>query len=201
MFIIPFLAYLIGSIPSAYLIVRYFTGKNIASEGSGNVGAMNSYETTGKKYIGLLVFIADMLKGLLPVVLLQLLGAGAIEIVISGIALVLGHNFSLFLKLRGGKGLATAVGVFAGLNVLPILMWVGAWSLSYKLWFRDINKANIFATALLLSVFVMPDSFIYFFDITPMDPLLVRLFISSVAFLIMLKHIKDIKSIVAEKKS
>ncbi len=194
MFIIPLLAYIIGSVPSAYLIVRHFTGKNITAEGSGNVGAMNSYESTGKKHIGIFVFLADFLKGLLPILLLHILQAGDIEKAIAGVSLVLGHNFSIFLKFKGGKGLATAVGVFASINILPILLWGIVWTFTYKLVFKEINRANIAATLSLALVFLFPDSLIYFFNVSSVDPILVRFFILACAFLIMLKHIKDIKS-------
>ncbi len=196
--LIPLLAYLIGSLPSAYIIVRLLTGKNITSEGSGNVGAMNSYESTGKKYIGILVFLSDFLKGLIPIVILNYLNAGQIETVIAGICLIMGHNYSIFLKFKGGKGLATAVGVFVSINLLPLVIWVLIWVLTYKIVFKDINKANVAATLSLGAVLLLPDSIIYMLDINPLDPILVRIFVSLVASLIMLKHGKDIKRFMSE---
>ncbi len=198
MSIIPLIAYLLGSVPSAYLIVKLFTGKNITAEGSGNVGAMNSYESTGKKHIGLLVFGADFLKGLVPLLLLQIFDAGQIEMSLAGIFLIIGHNFSVFLKFKGGKGLATALGVFATINLFPIIVWVAVWVSSYKFLFKDINKTNIAATTSLLSVWLLPDSLLHDFAIMSSDPLLVRIMISAIASLIMFKHIKDIKEIMAK---
>ncbi len=196
--LIPLLAYLIGSLPSAYLIVRLLTGKNITSEGSGNVGAMNSYESTGKKYIAMLVFLADFLKGLIPILILNYLDAGQIETVITGICLIMGHNFSIFLKFKGGKGLATAVGVFVSINLLPLILWVLVWLATYKLIFKDINKANVAATLSLGVVLLLPDSIIYMLDINPLDPILVRILVSLSASLIMFKHGKDIKRFMSE---
>ncbi len=198
MSIIPLIAYLIGSVPSAYLIVKLFTGKNITAEGSGNVGAMNSYESTGKKHIGLLVFGADFLKGLVPLLLLQIIDAGQIEMSLAGIFLIVGHNFSVFLNFKGGKGLATALGVFATINLFPIIVWVAVWVSSFKFLFKDINKANIAATTSLLSVWLLPDSLLHDCAIMSSDPLLVRIMVSVIASLIMFKHIKDIKEIMAK---
>ncbi len=191
MILIVIAAYLIGSVPSAFILVRVLAGKNITEVGSGNVGAMNSYESTGKKYIGVLVFIADFLKGLLPMLLLSFLNAGEIEMALAAIALIFGHNYSAFLKLKGGKGLATAVGIFAFFNLLPIVLWVAIWLLSYKLIFRDINKANIIATFTLFLIWVLPDSAIYLFAVLPSDPLLIKALITIVACLILSKHKKD----------
>jgi Predicted membrane protein len=106
------LSYIVGSIPFAYIIVRLFFRKDISKEGSGNVGAMNSYEVTGRKWVGFLVFLFDFLKGISVVLISRyLIPDDDFAILAASFSVVLGHNFSLFLRFKGGKGLATSAGV------------------------------------------------------------------------------------------
>ena len=111
------LAYLMGSIPSGLLVARALGGPDPRQFGSGNLGTANLYRLLGLK-AGILTFLGDALKGALPVLLasfwLSPLGAwreGAVAVV--GGAAVLGHVFPLYLKFKGGKGVATAFGVVA----------------------------------------------------------------------------------------
>src|SRR4051794_2969319 len=109
------LAYLIGSIPTALIVGKKFLGIDLREHGSGNLGATNAFRVLGKRY-GITILILDMLKGLGPIVLLPaILGIRNItpggELLI-GAAAVIGHVFSCFVNFRGGKGVATALGVF-----------------------------------------------------------------------------------------
>jgi glycerol-3-phosphate acyltransferase PlsY len=112
-------AYLIGSFPTAYVAVRRFTGKNVADYGTGNVGTMNTHRATGSKSLTILVLAGDMLKGAAGLTLgygVARGGGADVEVgaAVGGILAVVGHNYSAFLKLRGGKGLATS---------LPSVFW------------------------------------------------------------------------------
>ncbi|MBT4864259.1 MAG: glycerol-3-phosphate 1-O-acyltransferase PlsY [Planctomycetaceae bacterium] len=117
-FIVIFLAYVIGSLPFGYLTARFAAGIDIRQHGSKNIGATNVARVLGKK-LGLLVLLLDCLKGLLPAWLLAELfrsltgdSADALHIrVACGVATVVGHMFPCWLKFRGGKGVATALGV------------------------------------------------------------------------------------------
>jgi len=120
-------AYAVGSVPSAFLAAKFTLGIDIRQQGSGNVGATNVARVLGAKW-GILVLLLDCLKGLLPVLLLPplLLAGESPEIgqmqVASGLAAVLGHIFPCWLGFRGGKGVATALGV--GIIIGPIAtMW------------------------------------------------------------------------------
>jgi len=109
-------AYLAGSIPFGLLIARVFRGVDIRQHGSGNIGATNVGRVLGAKW-GIACLVLDALKGLLPVSLLpqMLVEAGAANAgvvqVIAGVATILGHMFPCWLRFKGGKGVATALGV------------------------------------------------------------------------------------------
>lgn len=114
------LAYLIGAFPSAYLFSRLFKGVDIRKVGSGNVGGMNTVREAGP-LPGILTIIFDVGKGILAVYLALTLNDNPSMALMSGFLVVLGHNFNLFLKLKGGKGLATTLGVFLALSPLTIV--------------------------------------------------------------------------------
>jgi glycerol-3-phosphate acyltransferase PlsY len=114
-FIIPVIVYLWGSIPYGYIITRYATGKNIMQEGSGNIGSTNVGRIAGKK-LSLLTQLSDIFKGLFPVFIIlyaeRFCSITLHEYYVFAIAIisVLGHDFSVFLKFRGGKGVNTTLG-------------------------------------------------------------------------------------------
>jgi glycerol-3-phosphate acyltransferase PlsY len=110
-------AYLLGSIPSAYWYGKYFHGIDIREHGSGNIGATNSLRVLGKK-AGIFVLIFDLLKGLIPVYLGRYLGLSEEMVFLIGLTAILGHIFSIFAGFKGGKGIATSLGVI--LAVSPI---------------------------------------------------------------------------------
>ncbi len=112
------LAYLIGSIPVAYIFGRLLKGLDIREHGSGNMGATNAFRVLGKGP-GTLVLILDIIKGIIPVTLLaNAFGLGdALSLVIIAVAAVAGHNWTIFLGFKGGKGMATSLGVLIGLAI------------------------------------------------------------------------------------
>jgi glycerol-3-phosphate acyltransferase PlsY len=112
--------YLLGSISFAVLLVRAVAGKDIRSEGSGNAGATNVLRAHGKK-LALLVALLDVAKGAAAVLLVRLVTADPLWASAAGVAAVLGHVFPVFYGFRGGKGVATAVGVFLVLAPLALL--------------------------------------------------------------------------------
>ena len=103
-------AYLIGSIPPAYIIGRLKKGIDIREVGSRNLGAMNVFYNVGFWY-GIIVLVADIGKGIFAVILSRLIGAPLLGQMLAGVVSVLGHSFTVFLKFRGGKGGATCIGV------------------------------------------------------------------------------------------
>ncbi|MEJ5172215.1 MAG: glycerol-3-phosphate 1-O-acyltransferase PlsY [Hydrogenothermaceae bacterium] len=121
------IAYLIGSIPFGLIVGKIF-GKDVRKEGSGNIGATNVTRVIGKK-AGLLVFFLDAVKGFFPVYYLISKGYPSKIVSVVSIFAVLGHTFSVFLKFKGGKGVATALGVLLALNtkvsIIILTFWLG----------------------------------------------------------------------------
>jgi glycerol-3-phosphate acyltransferase PlsY len=108
-------AYIMGSIPTAYWYAKYFHGIDIRQHGSGNVGATNSLRVLGKK-AGIIVLIFDLLKGLLPVLIARSLGFSEEQTFLIGIVCILGHIWSVFANFKGGKGIATSLGVILAVS-------------------------------------------------------------------------------------
>ena len=112
------LSYLIGSIPVAYIFGRVLKGIDIREHGSGNMGATNAFRVLGRGP-GPIVLVLEIIKGIIPVTLLaNAFGLGdALSLVIIAIAAVSGHNWTVFLGFKGGKGMATSLGVLIGLAI------------------------------------------------------------------------------------
>lgn len=155
--------YLLGSIPASFLIARAF-GVDIRTFGSGNVGATNVLRALGPK-AGVPALILDALKGTLAVVVARALvpGGGPLGPLVfplsCGVAAVLGHSFTIWLRFRGGKGVATGAGMFAALAPLPLALsvvtFVGLVALT-----RYVSLASM-VSALALNAFIvvlMPES-------------------------------------------
>jgi glycerol-3-phosphate acyltransferase PlsY len=123
-------AYLLGSVPAAYLVVKWSSGIDIRREGTGTVGAANVLRLA-PKWLAIPVTIFDIGKGALIVWVAQLLGLGAAEQVTVGIITVIGHNWPIFLRFHGGRGLFTTLGVIAMLSPwLGLIMLVLAYALA-----------------------------------------------------------------------
>ena len=139
-------AYLLGSVPTGLLLARSM-GVNIRETGSGNIGATNVYRTIGRK-LGILTLVGDCLKGLIPVLIAKWLGLPEIWIAAVGVAAFLGHVYTVFLGFKGGKGVATALGVFLGTSPLSVLFGVIVFALVLYRW-RYVSLASITAAAVI----------------------------------------------------
>ncbi|MBR2525495.1 glycerol-3-phosphate 1-O-acyltransferase PlsY [bacterium] len=124
------ISYLIGSIPTGYIIVKTKTGQDIRETGSGSTGATNVKRILGTKYF-FIVMILDAIKGVLPVILALKFATFKSEIglsaVIAAIAVIIGHSKSLFLNFKGGKSVATGVGTLIALNWQVGLIVAAIW--------------------------------------------------------------------------
>ena len=116
-------AYLLGSIPSSYLMGKMLKGIDIRKFGSGNVGATNALRVLGTK-IGIITLVIDILKGFFAVLIGKILipEFSDLILIIIGIAAIIGHIFTIFLKFKGGKGVATSTGVFIALTPIPLII-------------------------------------------------------------------------------
>ena len=146
-------AYLLGSIPTGYLLVRLFRNEDIRAVGSGNIGATNVMRS-GSKGLGIATFFLDMLKGCAAVWIGGLIGSALIPEAphrsvqaLAALCAVLGHMFPIWLKFRGGKGVATALGSFALLAPTSLQVTVGIF-VAMVLLFRRVSLGSIVAVAL-----------------------------------------------------
>ncbi|MBP3491188.1 glycerol-3-phosphate 1-O-acyltransferase PlsY [bacterium] len=149
------IAYLIGSIPTGYLIVKAKTGKDIRTVGSGSTGATNVKRVLGKNYF-FLVMLLDAIKGSLPVILAKMFVTVALSIglapVIAAVAVIIGHSKSIFLQFKGGKSVASGVGTIIALNWMVGLIIAIVWGIiTYTTKYVSVGSI----IALLISPFVM----------------------------------------------
>ena len=148
-------AYIIGSIPTGYIIVKVFTGEDIRTIGSGSTGATNVKRVMGKKWF-FITLLLDAFKGALPVVLAALFaktftGIGLLP-VLAAVAVILGHSKSIFLKFTGGKSVASGVGTILALNWQVGLIIAAIWAV-ITFFTRYVSVGSIIALA--LSPFIM----------------------------------------------
>jgi glycerol-3-phosphate acyltransferase PlsY len=151
--VVALCGYLLGSAPTGYLVGRV-RGVDILKEGSGNMGATNTFRVLGKK-AGATVLIVDLLKGLCACVAIPLIGAALpgearpeVFKVVAGITAILGHNYTCWLGFRGGKGIATSAGVLIALTPIALLILLAVWGLSF--WIsKYVSLASILAAVAL----------------------------------------------------
>jgi len=108
------IGYLLGSVSTSTMLGKMVAGIDIREHGSGNAGATNTLRVLGPKFAGL-VFFLDAVKGVLAVLIARMLGVSDTLIVFTGVAVIIGHNWPIFFRFRGGKGVATTIGVMFSL--------------------------------------------------------------------------------------
>jgi glycerol-3-phosphate acyltransferase PlsY len=196
--LIAAVTYLLGSIPTGYLLVRIFRHEDIRSVGSGNIGATNVLRTVGKG-LGAATFLLDMLKGSTAVWVGGLIGSMLIPDAplrsaqaLAALCAVLGHMFPIWLKLRGGKGVATGFGVFlvaapwaalAAISVFIVVLFLS----------RFVSLASILGAG-LFPVFA-------FLMVTGQKPAVFIAVQFAVALLIIVKHHQNIRRLLAGTES
>lgn len=195
------MGYLFGSIPTAYLLLKKTKGIDITKTGSGNVGAMNSYEITNSKISGIIVLIVDAFKGFLSVYLPSLIypdnfGFPAIALIFA----VFSHCYNPWLRFKGGRGLATAAGGAVLIFPFMLVVWLLFWTIIF-LTKKDILIANISATILSLMVSFSTSNIAVKYSYPAAESVSVlMLFTASVLILIFIKHIDPLKEILKDKK-
>lgn len=158
-------AYIIGSIPTGYIIVKSFTGEDIRTIGSGSTGATNVKRVMGKKWF-FITLLLDAFKGALPVVLAACFAKTFTEIgllpVLAAVAVILGHSKSIFLRFTGGKSVASGVGTILALNWQVGLVIAAIWAV-ITFFTRYVSVGSIIALAispLLMWAFKAPLAYI-----------------------------------------
>lgn len=154
------ISYLIGSINSSILISKAVTGKDIRTSGSGNAGATNMLRTMGKKY-AVITLVIDILKGVVALLLAKLainLGAYTSATYIAGVAVVLGHNFPVFFGFKGGKGVATSLGVVLLLDwkigLITLVVALAVMAISKYVSLGSITAAVVFMVLQIVAMAV-----------------------------------------------
>lgn len=185
------LGYLVGSIPSGWLVVRLLRGRDLRVEGSGNIGTANVYRSAGA-LPAILTFLGDILKGAIPVLLGYLAGypLGSLELALIGLTPVIGHTWPVFLRFRGGKGVATSGGVMLLLATPVVLVAVAVWAVIAK-GTRYASLASLVSVAVGMVCLIALRFWYPFVSPSPVQWPTVALGAILVA-LVYLRHIKNI---------
>ncbi|MBP5738838.1 MAG: glycerol-3-phosphate 1-O-acyltransferase PlsY [Abditibacteriota bacterium] len=181
--VVILLCYLFGSIPFGLIAGKVFKGIDIRSVGSGNIGATNVLRAVGP-IPALIVFLLDVFKGAGAVLLCRYLGMSEYLIVLGGIAALVGHTCSVFLGFKGGKGVATLLGLVIGINPIMAAVALGIWIIVVAIT-RYVSLGSIIAS-LTTSIIIC---FIKLHPIYKIVFLLVSLFV-------VIKHKDNIKRLV-----
>ena len=163
LFLILFLSYLIGSIPFGFLLIKIFLEKDIRKIGSGNIGATNALRT-GNKLIGYSTLTLDISKA---VILLLVIKFNFSEYLFaSSIAIFLGHVFPIWLKFKGGKGVATYAGILFCINIYLVIVFIASWLIIFTLT-KYSSLASMLSSLFvpITSYFLLGDNNYYFYII------------------------------------
>jgi glycerol-3-phosphate acyltransferase PlsY len=197
-------AYLLGSIPFGLLIAKAH-GKDLRSIGSGNIGATNVSRALGRKW-AYVCFALDVLKGMVPMLVIMFIAkpAGVVMLLLwllVGCAAILGHIFPIYLKFKGGKGVATSFGIALGLwpyYTIGALFAIGTWVVVVLIW-RYVSLASIvgsviFPVVLILAIIIKPD-----WDFYSLWPLLVAA--TAIPLMVIIRHRENIQRLLAGTES
>lgn len=183
------LSYLAGGIPTGYLVVRRLKGLDIREHGSGNPGTANVYRVAGAE-AGAVTLLVDALKGFLPVLVAHRLHPDRPWFVIlCGAAAIIGHDWTMFLGFKGGKGVATSAGVFAALTPQPLALTL--MSFLGGMWGSGHISMGSLCAAVVLPVFCLLLGSPFHYTIAAL----------AASLLIIYKHIPNIKRLRAERSS
>ena len=174
-------SYILGSIPFGYIIAK-IKGVDITKLGSGNIGATNVGRYLGKPYFFIVLFL-DAIKGFIPTILFKLL-FGLEYGILAGLFSVIGHSYSIFMKFKGGKGVATGLGVSIALIPIETIIGFGVWFLVLTI-FKIVALASIISA---ISVFIV----VLFLEKSS----LIKIVCGIIAVLIVLRHKSNIERII-----
>ncbi|MFC1501642.1 glycerol-3-phosphate 1-O-acyltransferase PlsY [Elusimicrobiota bacterium] len=183
-------AYIVGSIPFSYITAKLFKGIDIREHGSGNPGATNVFRVLGP-IPGITAFTFDILKGFLPVLFaVQYFGTENLKFsILVGLAAIVGHVYTVFLKFKGGKGVATATGVFLALLPINTLIGIAIFTIMFAIT-KYVSTSSIIAGI----------SFAILSWVTKQDPI-ISVFATLVAVLIIYTHRSNIKRLISGKEN
>ena len=161
--IVGITSYLMGSIPFGFILTKIFLKKDIREIGSGNIGATNALRT-GNKFIGYTTLILDIVKAIIPVIYVKMNYPELIYI--ASLCAFLGHVFPIWLKFKGGKGVATYVGILFSINILLGLIFVISWGVVFLIFRYSSLSSIIGSLSIPLYLFVTAEKSSVIFFVT-----------------------------------
>ena len=157
------ISYLIGSVPFGYILTKFFLNKDIRKIGSGNIGATNVLRT-GNKIIGYATLLLDVLKAVLPIIFIKINYPE--YVFISALSVFIGHVFPVWLKFRGGKGVATYVGILCCINIYLGIGFGLVWLITFLIFKYSSLSSLIGSFSIpIINFFIFNDEIVFFFII------------------------------------
>ena len=184
-------SYLSGSIPFGLILTKFVSGHDVRSIGSGNIGATNVLRT-GNKVLAALTLLLDILKGFIPVIITQQYFAELIQL--SCLLAFLGHIFPIWLKFKGGKGVATYLGILLALSVQLGFLFIFTW-LIVSLIFKYSSLSSMFSSLTVFVVTLIKDTALQSIDSTIYIEEEIKLILFIFFILIMFTHKKNISNL------
>lgn len=178
--VLMIVAYILGSIPNALWIGKVFKGIDVREHGSKNTGSTNAARVLGAK-LGILTLILDISKGAIPTLIATMLLDSSISVILVGICAILGHSFSIFMKFKGGKAVATTVGVF-------IVLVPGAILLAAVIFFLVFGITRYVSLSSMIGAISLPIWIMIFYKNIPFT-----IFGIIIAILIIVRHKSNIQ--------
>ena len=184
-FTIGIISYLMGSIPFGFILTKIFLKKDIRDIGSGNIGATNALRT-GNKFIGYATLFFDVIKAIIPIIYIKINFPELLHI--TSLCVFLGHVFPIWLKLKGGKGVATYIGILFAINIYFGLIFIVLWLITFA-----ISKFSSLSS--LVASLSIP---IYLLVLTQFDKII---FFTIMFVLIFFTHRKNIKRLINKEET
>ena len=156
-------SYLIGSVPFGYILTKFFLNKDIRKIGSGNIGATNVLRT-GNKIIGYATLLLDVLKAVFPIIFIKINYPE--YVFISALSVFIGHVFPVWLKFRGGKGVATYVGILCCINIYLGISFGLVWLITFLIFKYSSLSSLIGSFSIpIINFYIFNDEIVFFFII------------------------------------
>ena len=179
-FFIILISYLFGSIPSGYILTKYFSKIDITKEGSGNIGATNVLRS-GSKRLAIFTLLLDASKGIIPIIIFY---DSTFSLILAGLSSFIGHNYPIWLKFNGGKGIATYLGISFAVSLKLGLIFILIWLITAL-----ISKTSSISS--LLTIFLIP-----FISLLILDDKLISLLFLILTSIAFYRHSSNIKRII-----
>ena len=190
-FLVAILSYLSGSIPFGLILTKIFTNKDLRKIGSGNIGATNVLRT-GNKFLAASTLLLDILKGYFPVLITKYFFPEFLQF--SCLLVFLGHVFPIWLKFKGGKGVATFLGILFAISLELSFLFIFTW-LVVSLIFRYSSVSSIFASLTVFVVSVVRENLMKLIDPNYVNQTSIQLILFLILILIIFTHKKNLSNL------